>query len=123
MNEYQIKWLDALRSGKYNQTVNGCLRDEHGFCCLGVVCDVIDSTKWLTKADWWEHDNYRLDVSENILDLLNLSNYDMSMLIDYNDLYKLSFVQIAKKLEDYWIKGIILEPYNNEPYANREEDA
>lgn len=33
------KWIDALRSGEYKQTV-GALRDSSGYCCLGVACDL-----------------------------------------------------------------------------------
>jgi len=33
------KWVDALRSGEYQQT-KGRLHDENGFCCLGVLCDL-----------------------------------------------------------------------------------
>lgn len=33
------KWVAALRSGEYSQTKK-VLRDDHGFCCLGVACDV-----------------------------------------------------------------------------------
>ena len=33
------KWVAALRSGEYCQT-EGSLIDEHGYCCLGVLCDV-----------------------------------------------------------------------------------
>lgn len=32
-------WVEALRSGEYQQT-NGKLRDDKGFCCLGVLCDL-----------------------------------------------------------------------------------
>ncbi|MER7445061.1 hypothetical protein [Micromonospora avicenniae] len=32
-------WLDALRSGDYQQA-NGVLRDGDAFCCLGVGCDL-----------------------------------------------------------------------------------
>lgn len=46
-NELALKWLDALRSGSYQQT-KGALRSVHsGFCCLGVLCDVMDSSKWV----------------------------------------------------------------------------
>ena len=34
------KWIKALRSGKYKQTV-GSLQDENGFCCLGIACKVL----------------------------------------------------------------------------------
>lgn len=33
------KWVEALESGEYEQTT-GALQDNHGFCCLGVLCDV-----------------------------------------------------------------------------------
>lgn len=48
------KWVRALRSGKYQQAT-GALRNEDGFCCLGVFCDVYDSDKWkepTPKVDW-----------------------------------------------------------------------
>ena len=39
-------WVKALRSGKYKQT-KGKLKDEFGYCCLGVLCDIskLDSFK------------------------------------------------------------------------------
>jgi hypothetical protein len=43
--ELKSKWLTALRSGEYPQTT-GVLRDNKGFCCLGVLCDVMDNSKW-----------------------------------------------------------------------------
>lgn len=33
------RWIEGLRSGAYKQTI-GSLRDKHGFCCLGVLCDL-----------------------------------------------------------------------------------
>jgi hypothetical protein len=40
MNVVRVQMLiDALRSGEYQQTT-GCLRDDHGFCCLGVGTDI-----------------------------------------------------------------------------------
>jgi len=34
------RWVDALRSGKYQQTT-GTLHNGKGYCCLGVLCDVV----------------------------------------------------------------------------------
>lgn len=43
------RWVESLKSEKYQQAT-GRLRSqtsEHeGFCCLGVLCDIIDSKKW-----------------------------------------------------------------------------
>lgn len=37
--EIKARWTDALRSGEYPQTAN-CLRDNKGYCCLGVLTDL-----------------------------------------------------------------------------------
>jgi hypothetical protein len=39
--DLKAKWIDALRSGNYEQGT-GDLRSRSGqFCCLGVLCDVM----------------------------------------------------------------------------------
>ena len=62
------RWLEALRSGKYKQGTS-CLRqneddEEDYFCCLGVLCDIIDHDAWLDSATdgnhkffAWRHEN------------------------------------------------------------------
>jgi hypothetical protein len=37
--EIKAKWVAALRSGEYKQSV-GYLKRDDGFCCLGVLSDV-----------------------------------------------------------------------------------
>lgn len=37
--EIKAAWLAALRSGEYAQTRTN-LKDETGYCCLGVLCDL-----------------------------------------------------------------------------------
>lgn len=44
-----MKWVKALRSGKYRQT-SSVLYDGGAFCCLGVLCDISKKRKW-HKAD------------------------------------------------------------------------
>lgn len=58
--ELKAKWLEALRSGRYQQA-KGALRHDGGHCCIGVLCDVVDSTAWLTDNDvscWRTEDIY-----------------------------------------------------------------
>lgn len=43
--EIKKKWVEALRSGRYKQGY-GRLHGDNNYCCLGVLCDVIDNTKW-----------------------------------------------------------------------------
>lgn len=50
--DVKAKWVAALRSGKYRQGKNA-LRYDFGegseFCCLGVLCDLHDSSLWDKK--------------------------------------------------------------------------
>ena len=46
--EVKQKWIDALRSGKYEQGSEK-LRSVTGYCCLGVLCDIYvqeHNTQW-----------------------------------------------------------------------------
>lgn len=42
-----VRWVEALRSGRYKQT-RSVLRnpDTGGMCCLGVVCDLVEPFGW-----------------------------------------------------------------------------
>ena len=39
-NEVKIKWLEALRSGDYDQGQGGLKSGDNKFCCLGILCDI-----------------------------------------------------------------------------------
>lgn len=58
--EIKASWLEALRSGEYQQG-KSCLRtDDDKFCCLGVLCDLYDkqlvangsNTEWKKSREW-----------------------------------------------------------------------
>lgn len=55
--EMKAKWVAALRSGKY-QPGNSYLRSEAGWSCLGVLCDIIDNSKWERHGDGILTDHY-----------------------------------------------------------------
>ena len=96
-----LKWIEALRSGKYAQG-KGALQTEDGYCCLGVACEVIipkkkqkrDSSKRLkgsfpeTPSPKWlieVNDDYQEKTGKDTLSTLN-------------DEYEETFKQIATKL-------------------------
>ena len=56
--ELKQKWTEALRSGRYQQT-NGYLRDSCGYCCLGVLCDIVDPNGW-SLDEWAEENRHRI---------------------------------------------------------------
>lgn len=54
--DIKAEWVAALRSGKYKQTT-GILRDDEGFCCLGVLCDLVKDRVglyWTCPEDYYE---------------------------------------------------------------------
>ena len=44
--ELKGKWLEALRSGKYKQAKGVLHKFNAGYCCLGVLCDVLGK-EWI----------------------------------------------------------------------------
>ena len=51
--EIKARWIEALRSGKYQQGI-GYLRSKNDrFCCLGVLCDTYLPSKWELIADYF----------------------------------------------------------------------
>lgn len=49
--ELKAKWLQALRSGKYKQGQNALRTADNCFCCIGVLADIVDSSRWSARAD------------------------------------------------------------------------
>jgi hypothetical protein len=48
------RWIKALRSGKYKQA-HGVLRTgDNRYCCLGVLCDLVDHKGWSAKPKPFE---------------------------------------------------------------------
>lgn len=87
------KWLEALRSGKYPQG-RSRLHGHGGYCCLGVLCDIVDPSKWKDL----EYDG---DVSlppKYIMDMAGLKIDDVKYLASKND-YGVPFKDIADIIE------------------------
>ena len=58
--ELKERWITALRSGDYVQS-QGCLQDQYGWCCLGVLCNIVDGTKWIEPDESAEDGIYEHD--------------------------------------------------------------
>jgi hypothetical protein len=65
--DIKAKWLEALRSGRYKQGRTYLRNADNEFCCLGVLCDIIDPTRWELlsqgKAYKWDDEVGVLPVS------------------------------------------------------------
>jgi hypothetical protein len=99
--EVKAAWIAALRSGKYKQG-RQALRVGDFFCCLGVLCDVLNDNLWNphpgSGRSVWGTNSVALSYST--LESIGLTDLDQSELITLNDDIKASFDAIAKFIED-----------------------
>lgn len=104
--EIKEKWLKALRSDDYQQTT-GTLCDEKGYCCLGVLLDVVDKSQWrktpLGTTSWGER-QLSVDLDKKAMDEIGVTFEQQENLIEMNDNEYCSFREIAN-----WIEENIME--------------
>lgn len=112
--ELRALWIEALRSGKYEQT-QGLLRrtawldqSVHSFCCLGVACDLIKDD---VKGGWNLNNYFVFNDDEGIAERLDTGldgylrekfgiSHDLHELcIRLNDTYQFTFEMIARVVE------------------------
>jgi hypothetical protein len=101
--ELKKLWLEALRSGNYEQT-RFYLRFGDGYCCLGVLCDLHPDVDWIRNIS--ECAFYPFGVEERDLGNLpdkasswsGLTNDQKNILMSMNDWGK-SFEEIADYIE------------------------
>lgn len=100
--DIKAKWIPALRSGDYPQTQFG-LRDSTGFCCFGVLCDIVDPNGWevssKTGTKRYSHNLESAYPSREVFHKAGLpSGY--AKLANMNDSGS-SFSDIADYIEEY----------------------
>lgn len=99
--DLKAKWVEALRSGEYKQT-QGRLRDSDSFCCLGVLCDLVQPKGWKrlggSESGYWQHGDAYAVLPLNIERSTKLTVEEGGMLALLNDSGK-SFREIAKVIQ------------------------
>ena len=91
--EVKQKWIDALRSGKYEQGSEK-LRSVTGYCCLGVLCDLYaqeHDTQWefrgneetnLQPMDYWYFDDQSEFTPDSVRDWAGLPHGNPTVRVD-----------------------------------------
>jgi hypothetical protein len=94
--EVKKKWIDALRSGKYDQGSEK-LRSVQGYCCLGVLCDLYSQeqgAEWefrgnaetnLQPKDYWYFEGESEFLPESVKDWAGLPVGNPSVRVDVTD--------------------------------------
>lgn len=107
------KWVEALRSGDYQQT-QGTLKWRNCFCVLGVLCDVYRKEKgikgWDDQDYFFVEDEHEIDIlPKAVVDWAGLNNQtgpflsiNDSKLLEitvFNDNMSLTFEELADAIE------------------------
>ena len=110
-NEVKMRWLEALRSGKYQQG-GGYLRQKSPagdkFCCLGVLIDILDPNGWVDgqMEGVYEHDGRTAIPNLRIEELAGIERKNFASpdwycrLPAMNDEGNKSFEEIADYIEE-----------------------
>jgi hypothetical protein len=104
--EIKAIWIAALRNGEYTQTT-GTLRNDQGYCCLGVLCD-LHAKAGLGEWEDTAYDN-TVDLLPDIVALWAGTNECPDVndiaLVDLNDgvngYTQRDFKQIADLIEEF----------------------
>ena len=104
--EARKKWVEALRSGKYKQSIQ-FLHSEEGYCCLGVACDLFKE-----KHQKWEKSNFIYNfkneknhsynqnyIPRSLARKIGIDNSNQECLSRLNDINRFSFKKIADYIE------------------------
>lgn len=99
MNTLMSRWVEALRSGKYEQGRDMMRSRGNTFCCLGVLCDVIDDKAWVLEYNYsWADGEWSIPPPK-VTKKAGLNKKIIDTLIDMNDKQGKSFAEIADYLE------------------------
>lgn len=104
---FKDRWIEALYSGAYQQS-RGSLRKDDTFCCLGVLCDLVDPEGW-KKNPFANHYSFKLYNSmppTDIMVSMGLTYADTTTLSTLNDSSNFSFEEIADYLLHCEMAGV-----------------
>lgn len=96
------QWVKALRSGNYEQGKNLLRSKENKFCCLGVLCDLMNSQAW-DESYIETVGGYYWGASGAIIigfdTIINTPGIEQGNLTNMNDTQNKSFAEIADFIE------------------------
>lgn len=98
--ELKARWVEALRSGEYEQGYAKLRSTDDTYCCLGVLYD-IDVGDWVrTKSEGYlVGDRYANNHVSQYLQSVDVNWQASNKLVDMNDFERKTFAQIADWIE------------------------
>lgn len=106
--EIKAKWIEALRSGKYEQGKSQLRTLNDKYCCLGILCTLRTDGEWkqwcepdedgLAEIGCWEFKGNSEWLDGSYLLEIGMTSEEESALADMNDSGK-TFAEIADYIE------------------------
>ena len=115
------KWIEDLRSGKFEQGKHNLRSVDDKYCCLGVLCDIYvreqdeddernNWSKYYADTDTYSVDGRTSFPSPKILEWAGLNKGTVTLdingepveIIDLNDVEGYSFEQLADLIEEQY---------------------
>lgn len=98
--EIKKKWLKALRSGEYKQGRNLLRSNTDHYCCLGVLCDILNPNGWEKSGDSYSMNGKTEYLPEDI-QLESMVAKDKEEKLAYFNDKGTPFSEIAKWISRY----------------------
>lgn len=99
----KARWLEALRSGRYRQGLGALRPSSTRFCCLGVLCDILEPEGWRQSSNMdFKHLEFNFMPGQSTYGKAGMTGDemgDMDTLSRMNDEGQ-SFEQIARWIEE-----------------------
>jgi hypothetical protein len=98
--ELKAKWIEALRSGRYEQGV-GSLFDsgDKTYCCLGVLCDIHPDISLDGDEYFFGRENQGILLGPKFCKAVGITKEQAKRLATMNDSEQWSFKEIADAIE------------------------
>ena len=112
--EHMRLWVEALRSGRYEQTT-GRLRGETGYCCLGVACDISGLADWAEAGSDeypWSYGGAEEILPDGVAEWLGVEDVSPMVFWELRDTQEelaslndegRTFAEIADAIEKEWL--------------------
>ena len=99
--DIKTRWVEALRSGHYKQGKGQLRPTSDSYCCLGVLCDIMNPEGWtLDDGLYIFEDRFFGVLSPELRSKTGVNQKIHSTVMDMNDIEKKPFKEIAQWIQE-----------------------
>lgn len=93
--------IDALKSGEYTHGKMRLKTNDNSFCCLGVWCDVKDSSKWNLSDSEYIGFTYLSGHDNQYLPYELISDFDLDKSIRFPENFNVVILKVGNQEESF----------------------